>query len=302
VHDKGQEQCPDECDNLHAHVFGVKQGVEETIHVWSSMRDGPPASKNQRTIHKRVQLRIATAPLVPVYLVRKNTFIIIDLINNLSIMPATALQPAVIVGVDEAGRGALAGPVVAGACVLPKNFRSLPPFLQDSKQLDPDVREHAFAWICRNCTIGTGATSAEDVDTHGILWATELAMQRAVAALAEEVTPTYLLIDGRDAFWFDYPHSSIIHGDALEPCISAASIVAKVTRDRLMVAYDKEYPHYAFACHKGYGTPEHLDLVKSRGPCSIHRKTFLTKCASAPVMPDAPATTRRAHQRGRVAA
>ena len=217
-------------------------------------------------------------------------------------MSATAKKSAVIVGVDEAGRGALAGPVVAGACLLPENLRSLPPFLQDSKQLDPDVREHAFAWICRNCTIGTGAASAEDIDVHGILWATELAMQRAVAVLAEQVAPTYLLIDGRDAFWFDYPHSSIIRGDALEPCISAASIVAKVTRDRLMVAYDKEHPHYGFAFHKGYGTPEHLDLLQSRGPCSIHRKTFLTRCISAPATTDTQATTTGARRQAPVAA
>ncbi|MBU0458184.1 ribonuclease HII [Patescibacteria group bacterium] len=179
----------------------------------------------------------------------------------------------VIAGVDEAGRGALAGPVVAGACIIKSKY--LPSFICDSKQLSSDERDKAFEWIKEYCLYGFGIVTAQEVDTLRILDATEKAMQRAVMQLSKIMKPTYLLIDGRDKFWFDYPHSSIIDGDILEPCISAASIVAKVTRDRIMKKHDRIFPHYDFKCHKGYGTPEHFDLIKSRGVCGIHRKSFL---------------------------
>jgi ribonuclease HII len=188
---------------------------------------------------------------------------------------------AVIAGIDEAGRGALAGPVVAGACILPEGI-SLPPFIRDSKQLLPALREEAFAWIRRHCIVGTGVTEASFVDAHGILAATERAMQGAVAILAQIRRPTYLLVDGRDKFWFDYPHSGVIDGDALEPCIAAASIVAKVTRDRLMEELDTVFPGYGFAVHKGYGVPEHLAAIGRIGPCTIHRRTFLKGSPIAP--------------------
>ncbi|MCF7844892.1 MAG: ribonuclease HII [Kiritimatiellales bacterium] len=189
-------------------------------------------------------------------------------------MKTVAEKLAVIAGIDEAGRGALAGPVVAGACILPSDKE--PPFLlKDSKQLSYEEREEVFIWITQHCIYGCGIVDAQDIDQCRILSATEQAMQAAVARVARQVTPTYLLIDGRDKFWFDYPHSSIIHGDDLEPCISAASIVAKVVRDRIMITYDKMYPQFGFNSHKGYGTPEHCDLIRSRGPCAIHRKTFL---------------------------
>jgi len=189
-------------------------------------------------------------------------------------MKTVAEKLAVIVGIDEAGRGSLAGPVVAGACILPED-REMPPLLRDSKQLSHDEREEMFTWITQHCTYGCGIVDATDIDHHRILSSTERAMQVAVARVARLVTPTYLLIDGRDKFWFDYPHSSIIHGDTIEPCISAASILAKVVRDRIMMMYDKMYPQYGFCFHKGYGTPEHCDLIRSRGLSPLHRKTFL---------------------------
>ena len=126
-----------------------------------------------------------------------------------------------------------------------------------------------------HCTYGFGIVEASDIDRLGILGATERAMQEAVAMLRKSVTPTYLLIDGRDKFWFDYPHSSIIRGDESEPCISAASIVAKVTRDRLMRERSKEFPLYGFEIHKGYGVPDHLAQLRNCGPCALHRKTFI---------------------------
>ncbi len=181
---------------------------------------------------------------------------------------------AVIAGIDEAGRGAIAGPVVAGACILPRK-KDLPSFIKDSKQLSPEERVTAFEWIKDNCAWGCGIVTGQEVDDLRILDATEKAMQRAVKSLTKQSEPTYLLVDGRDKFWFDYPHSSIIDGDELEPCIAAASIVAKVTRDRIMLKHDKIFPQFEFKSNKGYGTPEHFDLVKARGLSVIHRKSFI---------------------------
>ncbi len=109
------------------------------------------------------------------------------------------------------------------------------------------------------------------------LEATNRAMQEAVAMLAQTITPSYLVVDGRDAFWFDYPHSSVIKGDALEPAIAAASIVAKVTRDRFMIEEaDRAFPQYSFKTHKGYGAPQHIDAIQAYGPCALHRITYLS--------------------------
>lgn len=193
---------------------------------------------------------------------------------------------AIIVGIDEAGRGPLAGPVVAGACHIPcrliekkkgrwhpENDESV--FLCDSKQMEEDQREAAYAWIVENCPWGVSLSTARDIDTIGILASNEKAMQEALAMLSKTVTPTYLLVDGRDKFWFDYPHSSIIGGDALEPSIAAASIIAKVTRDRMMKDYAKEFPQYGFDGHKGYASPLHIEMIRMHGPCEIHRKSYL---------------------------
>lgn len=194
---------------------------------------------------------------------------------------------AVVVGIDEAGRGPLAGPVVAGACILPcstepdgegrwrigeERIR-----IGDSKLLSPQERDRAYAWITRTCIWGCGVTEASVIDSHGILEATERAMHTALAGIEAKITPTYLLIDGRDHFWFSYPKSSVIGGDRLEPVIAAASIIAKVTRDRMMQEYDQEFPTYGFAKHKGYAAPEHISALHTHGPCAIHRKTFLRR-------------------------
>ncbi len=189
---------------------------------------------------------------------------------------------SVIIGIDEAGRGPLAGPVVAGACHLSHvtqqttkgwmidNIR-----IADSKMMDEEEREAAYAWITSHCAWGVAAVSNTEIDRMGILEATNLAMQQAVSMLAETVTPTYLLVDGRDAFWFDYPHSSVIRGDSLEPAIAAASIIAKVTRDRWMREQDAHFPLYGFADHKGYASPLHIEMIRAHGPCPLHRLYFL---------------------------
>jgi len=180
---------------------------------------------------------------------------------------------SLIVGLDEAGRGALAGPVVAGACVLIETLKGRE-HIRDSKQLTSDQREEAYEWITEHCTWGVGIVEATYIDKNGILAATERAMQEALSTIEQSVTPTYLLVDGRDKFWFNYPHSAVIRGDESEPCISAASILAKVTRDRLMVEYGEDHP-YGFDEHKGYGTEEHIAAIEKHGVCPLHRKTFL---------------------------
>jgi ribonuclease HII len=199
--------------------------------------------------------------------------------------PLSSMAPplTVIVGVDEAGRGPLAGPVVAGAVHLPREPKKTRAGgwqidgvrLFDSKQLSESEREKSYAWITANCPWGVAFSTALEIDQNGIMASNESAMQRAVAMLAKTVTPTYLLVDGRDKYWFDYVHSSLIEGDAKEACIAAASIVAKVTRDRMMFEYAKEFPLYGFESHKGYAAPAHIEALKKHGPCAIHRKTFL---------------------------
>ncbi len=202
------------------------------------------------------------------------------------------MTEAIIAGIDEAGRGALAGPVVAGACVLPmalfRRKSSAPQWspsknisnnciIADSKQLSPEQREIAYLWITTSCPYGIGIASHAVIEERGILAATEIAMQRALRNLQHLCAPTFLLVDGRDHFWFDLPHSSVIHGDALEPCIAAASILAKVTRDRLMRLHDRLSSLYGFAEHKGYGSEEHIRAIRSHGPSGIHRLSFLSR-------------------------
>ncbi len=212
---------------------------------------------------------------------------------------------AVIVGLDEAGRGPLAGPVVAAACLLPcslfqrkdglwspvKKSRRGSAIIGDSKMLSPEERETAFDWITRNCAWGIGSVEAEEIDNIGILSATERAMQQALTEIEKRCSPTYLLVDGRDRFWFNYPHSSVIDGDQKEPMIAAASIIAKVTRDRIMVEHDVRLPQYGFARHKGYGTPEHIEAIRTHGPSILHRHTFLTKLTSS----SSQTTTKETH-------
>lgn len=187
------------------------------------------------------------------------------------------MSTPVIAGIDEVGRGAVAGPVVAAACVFEKNTWKVPRGIRirDSKILTAEERERAFAFLHAEVPYGVGIVAASIVDAIGILGATERAMQRALKNLQCLIPVTYLLVDGRDKFWFDLPHSSVIAGDQLEPCISAASICAKVTRDRIMTRSEAVFPGYGFAGHKGYGTPFHKRCIERRGPCPLHRRSFL---------------------------
>ena len=176
-----------------------------------------------------------------------------------------------VAGVDEAGRGPLAGPVVAAAVLVPRGFYL--PRVDDSKRLSPAIREELFGMIRAGAAgIGVGIVGHEEIDRINILNATLQAMEEAVAALPER--PEFLLIDGNRYGRGTIPHRTIIDGDALSFSIAAASIIAKVTRDRLMVEFDREFPGYGFAKHKGYGTREHRDAIQRQGFCPIHRMSF----------------------------
>jgi ribonuclease HII len=176
-----------------------------------------------------------------------------------------------IAGVDEAGRGCLAGPVVAAAVILPPDW--VDPEVNDSKQLGASKREELFVRIQEHAVShAVGIISEAVIDRVNILQATYLAMEQAVTAL--QVPPQYLLIDALTLPNVSLPQQGITKGDSLSLSIAAASIVAKVTRDRLMVDYDRQYPGYGFAGHKGYGTKQHLHAIATLGLCPIHRKTF----------------------------
>jgi ribonuclease HII len=176
-----------------------------------------------------------------------------------------------IAGVDEAGRGPLAGPVVAAAVILDPT-RPIAG-LADSKKLSAAKREALYQLIMTQAlAVGVGRSEAVEIDQINILQATLVAMRRAVLALS--VVPELLLIDGNRCPAIDIPARAIIGGDDLEPCISAASIIAKVTRDREMAEYEAQYPGYGFAQHKGYGTKVHMAALQILGASAQHRKSF----------------------------
>lgn len=176
-----------------------------------------------------------------------------------------------VAGADEAGRGPLAGPVVAAAVILPR--RCLLKGLNDSKQVTEDERERLYEEIAaRALALAVGQASAPEIDRLNILEATRLAMGRAIQALP--LQPDFLLTDALALSGLSVPQRPIIKGDGLSVSIAAASIIAKVTRDRLMLDYHRRFPRYNFRVHKGYPTPEHLRLLAELGPCDIHRRSF----------------------------
>ncbi len=177
-------------------------------------------------------------------------------------------------GIDEAGRGALAGPVVAAAVILPDD--AMIPGLDDSKRLSPAKRDALFDKITGIATaIGVGRIEAAEIDAVNIRRANLLAMKEAVEALVPP--PGHLLIDGIDAIDWQGPQTTVVGGDARSISIAAASIIAKVTRDRIMVVSDPVFPEYGFARHKGYGTAAHLAALEAHGPSVAHRRSFLRK-------------------------
>lgn len=179
-----------------------------------------------------------------------------------------------ICGIDEVGRGPLAGPVVAAAVILPKDCDIL--YLNDSKQLTPKKRELLYDEIMdKAVSVGVGMANQDIIDNINILNADYEAMRQAISKLS--VRPQLLLNDAVNIPEVDIQQVGIIKGDTLSASIAAASIIAKVTRDRLMVEYDSIYPGYGFSRNMGYGTAEHIKALETIGPCAIHRKTFITK-------------------------
>lgn len=179
---------------------------------------------------------------------------------------------AYVAGIDEAGRGPLAGPVVAVAVILPKDI--FLPFLNDSKKVTEKRRDVLFDEIKQNAiAYGIGIASNTLIDEINILQATYEAMREAINAL--EKTPDVLLVDAVHIPDINIKQVGIVKGDAKSVNIAAASILAKVTRDRIMAEYDKIYPEYGFASNKGYGTATHIAALKEVGPCAIHRKSFI---------------------------
>lgn len=183
-----------------------------------------------------------------------------------------------VAGVDEAGVGPMAGPVVAAAVLFaPEVFIR---GVHDSKKLTPEKRDELYSLIMeRAIAVGAANAGVEEIDQLNVYWATALAIRRALASLAR--APEHALIDGRKVPGLDLPQTPIVGGDRKSFCIAAASIVAKVTRDRMMRDYDRLYPGYGFAVHKGYCTPEHLRLIERLGPSPIHRRSFAPVAAVA---------------------
>jgi ribonuclease HII len=192
-----------------------------------------------------------------------------------------------IAGVDEAGRGPLAGPVVAAAVILPADFtEDTLPQLNDSKQLKEATREELYEALLGIAAWGVGSCDAAEIDSINIRQASWLAMQRAVADLVqrahqstlmpdiEAATPDYVLIDGLPYGPGPWPYEAIVKGDARSLSIAAASVIAKVTRDRQMLQWHEQFPQYGFARHKGYPSPQHLAALRQHGPCILHRRTY----------------------------
>src|SRR5664279_1304120 len=176
-----------------------------------------------------------------------------------------------VAGVDEAGRGPLAGPVVAAAVIL--NRAKIPKGLNDSKQLDAETRDELFSHIMFSAiAVGVGEASVDEIDLINIRQATHMAMARAVRALA--FAPAFALVDGNDAPALPCPCDTIVEGDAKSVSIAAASIIAKVTRDRMMRALHQTHPDYGWLKNKGYGTPQHLLALTRHGPTPHHRRSF----------------------------
>jgi ribonuclease HII len=180
-------------------------------------------------------------------------------------------RPGPIAGIDEAGRGPLAGPVVAAAVILDR--KRIPRGIDDSKQMQAGAREEAYTRIFACAlAVGVGEASVDEIDLVNIRQATHLAMARAVRALA--LQPAFALVDGNDAPALPCPCDTLVDGDARSVSIAAASIVAKVTRDRVMRSLHEDFPGYGWFTNKGYGTEEHLSALTRLGPCVHHRRSF----------------------------
>jgi len=188
-------------------------------------------------------------------------------------------MPPILVGIDEAGRGALAGPVVAGAVLFPENLdhkqhQEIISQITDSKLMGAKQRERCFVWIVTNCIYGVGISSSQTIDEIGIKPANHEAMKKALFQITKKQSVELVQIDGNDKFKFSVPSEDIVGGDGKILEISAASIIAKVTRDQLMADMDIKYPGFGFLENKGYGTKKHREELEYLNYCAEHRKSY----------------------------
>lgn len=185
--------------------------------------------------------------------------------------PWRELRPQPVIGVDEVGRGCLAGPVYAGAVIIPKGFDTSN--ITDSKKLSEKEREKLSSRIFLNCSVGIGFATVQEIEEFNILWASLLAMERAVESLGQK--EGHVLVDGNKKIpGLVFKQTTLVKGDLRAEPVAAASIVAKVCRDRLMKEFGKQYPDYGFEKHKGYGTIKHREIIMEKGPLKIHRNGF----------------------------
>ncbi len=199
-----------------------------------------------------------------------------------------------VAGVDEAGRGPLAGPVYAAAVILPEGFIHHP--LDDSKRMTPQARQKAYRAIMSAAVAhGTGVASVAEIDRHNILGAVHLAVRRALEAI--DPPAEFALVDGRPLTSCPVPHLALVKGDSRSRVIAAASVIAKVERDDMMMELDREYPGYGFGKHKGYGTEEHRRAIGQLGPSPVHRRSFLRSGEQVELIP--PTSRESAHEWGR---
>ena len=179
-----------------------------------------------------------------------------------------------VAGLDEVGRGTIAGPVVTGLVILPESLSGeWVSHINDSKRMTPKRRQYVLSHLQDNAIVlQTGISSVEEVDQFGIVEAVQLAMKRSLLSLS--ITPQFLLMDAFEVAGIDIPQKAIVRGDSLSMSIAAASILAKETRDSMMIELHETFPEFGFDSHKGYGTKKHIEALKLYGPCSIHRRTF----------------------------
>ena len=201
----------------------------------------------------------------------------LERLENMKVYEREYKSCGLICGIDEAGRGPLAGPVVAGAVILPHDSQIL--WLNDSKKLTARRRELLYDEIMeKSLAVGIGVVNHERIDEINILQATYEAMRQAVEKLG--IVPDVLLNDAVTIPYVELKQVPIIKGDAKSVSIAAASVIAKVTRDRMMVEMDQKYPGYGFGSNKGYGSAAHIAVIREKGPCEIHRKTFIRNFTS----------------------
>lgn len=246
-----------------------------TNEIGALLKAAPPEKLPETLNELSSDSRTSVKKLVERYQKKYDAYLMeLERLENMTAYERRYAQYEYICGIDEAGRGPYAGPVVAAAVILPKDCRIL--YLNDSKQLSAAKREQLYDEIMEKAvSVGVGIAGPEVIDEINILQADYEAMRQAVRKLS--VVPQVLLNDAVTIPGLEMPQENIVHGDSKSISIAAASVIAKVTRDRMMVMYDALYPQYGFAKHKGYGCASHEEAIRKYGLCPIHRRSFTKK-------------------------